>query len=164
MERKEEKKKEKNIGTEKALENCQKERDEYLAGWKRAQADFLNYKKEEAGRKEELLKYANEKLILKLLPILDNFYIAEKEMPKKLKEDQWAKGILKIKEQILEFLKREGVEAIESLGKEFNPIFHEAVEMVEKEGEKEGTIVEEVRKGYFFQDKILRPAKVKIAK
>jgi len=62
------------------LEKCQKQRDEYLAGWQRARADFLNYKKEEMEKITELLKYGNLDLILKILPILDNFEKAEKEI------------------------------------------------------------------------------------
>ncbi len=154
------------------LEDCQKLKDEYLAGWQRERADFLNYKKEEMGRIGELLKYAGTELILKLLPILDNFELAEKKLPGELKKDESIKGILQIKKQVLDFLKNLGIEQVDCLGKKFDPNFHEAVEDAPAEAKattgaevkESGIIIEEIQKGYKFQDKILRPAKVKISK
>ena len=81
----------------KQFEECQKQKEEYLNGWKRERADFLNYKKEEMERIGELIKYANEELILKIIPILDNFELAEKKLSGDLKENEWVKGILNIK-------------------------------------------------------------------
>ena len=74
---------------QKKLENAEKQAQEYLAGWQRARADFLNYKKEEMERIGEFLKYANEEFILKLLPILDNFTEAEKSIPEEKKDREW---------------------------------------------------------------------------
>ena len=147
---------------EKELAECQKKRDEYLAGWQRARADFLNYKKEEAERMKEIIKYANEDFILKLLPILDNFEKAQ-EASSELEDDEYLKGFLQIKTQLRDFLKSLGVEEVESVGKKFDPNFHEVVEEVEKEGES-GIIVEETQKGYLLEGKLIRPAKVKIIK
>ena len=81
------------------LKECQKLANEYLAGWQRSKADFLNYKKDEAERIGEFLKYSNEELILKILPILDSFEKAEKEISDDKKNDKFIKGILKIKIQ-----------------------------------------------------------------
>lgn len=145
------------------LKECQKQKEEYLAGWKRARADFLNYQKDEAKRKEELIKYANEKIILKILLILDNLYISEEKIPQNLKENESVRGLLQIKNQILDFLKSYGVEEIKAKGEEFNPEFHEAVEMVESK-EKSHIVLEEIRKGYIMNGKTIRPSKVKISK
>lgn len=154
------------------LETCQKQKDEYLAGWQRSRADFLNYKKEEMERIGELLKYAGEELVLKILPILDNFEIIEKKLPDDLRKDDNIKGLLLIKNQLLDFLKSQGVEEIKSQGQKFDPNFHEAVEEVGsdpakatagKEAEPR-TIVEEIQKGYKINGRLLRPAKVKISK
>jgi molecular chaperone GrpE len=158
------KNKEKGKEIEKQLIECRKLNEEYLNGWKRARADFLNYKEGEARRIGEFVKHENEKFILKLLPVLDNLYIAEKELPKELKNNQWVEGILKTKNQILDFLKGRGVEEIQSLGKKFDPNFHEAVGEVEKKGVEAETVVEEVKKGYLFHGKVIRPAKVRVAK
>jgi len=156
----------------KKLEECQKLKDEYLAGWQRAQADLLNYKKEELERIGELIKYADVGLVLKLLPILDNFELVEKKLPENLRNDENVKGLLQIKAQIKDFLKNQGVEEIKSLGEKFDPKFHEIVgeilpsEVLTKEGAKleSGTVVEEIQKGYKIHGQLLRPAKVRVTK
>jgi molecular chaperone GrpE len=148
----------------KKLEECQKQKDEYLKGWQRARADFLNYKKDEMERIEGFLKYVNEELILKFLPILDNFEKAEKETPEDLKNNQCIKGILQIKTQIQDFLKSQGIKEIESIGKKVDLNLHEIVGETEAKGKESGIIVEEIQKGYLIGDKLLRVAKVKIAK
>ncbi len=149
---------------QKELEEYQKQKEEYLEGWKRERANFLNYKKEEMERIEGLIKYANEELIMKFLPILDNLDIAEKKIPEDLKQDKNVKGILQIKTQILDFLKAQGVEEIESIGEKFDPNFHEGVGEVENKDKEQGIIIEEIKKGYKINGRLLRPAKVKVAK
>lgn len=162
------KKKGKQDDLKEKLEKCQRERNEYLAGWQRARADFLNYKKEETERMGEILKYANKELILKTLPILDNFEKAEKEVRNmKLDETKYKEiinGFLQIKTQFQDFLKNQGVEEIKSLGKKFDPNFQETVEEVKIENKEPGIVIEEVQKGYKLHGKLLRPARVKIAK
>lgn len=146
------------------LDECWKLKDEYLAGWQRTRAEFLNYKKEEMERVGELLKYAGEELILRILPILDNFEIAEKKLPENLKNDENIKGILRLKTQISDFLKSRGIEEIKSAEQKFDPNFHEAVEEVEAKDKESGVIVEEIQKGYKINNRLLRPAKVRVAK
>lgn len=152
----------------KKLAECQKLKDEYLAGWQRSRADFLNYKKEEMKRIGQLAKYAAEELILKILPILDNFEIAIKEVQNRKYKDMKIKEIIQgfsqIKNQIKEFLKSQGVEEIKCLGEKFNPEFHEVAEEKKIKDKQPGIVVEEVRKGYKLHDKVLRPSRVKIAK
>ncbi len=156
----------------KKLEECQKLKDEYLAGWQRTRADFLNYKKDEMKRIEDFLRYIREEFVLKILPILDNFDLAEKKIQEDLKNNDNVKGILQIKKQFQDFLKGQGVEEIKSRGERFDPNFHEAVEEIEiKENsltsssqERSGIIVEEIQKGYKINSKLLRPAKVRVTK
>ena len=148
----------------KKLEEYQKLKDEYLAGWQRSRADFLNYKKEEMERISELLKYAGEEYILRILPILDNFNVAEKKLAENLKKDESVKGLLQIKAQIQDFLKNQGLEEIKSLGERFDPNLHEVVEEIEAKDKQSGVIVEEIQKGYKINGHLLRPAKVKITK
>ena len=149
---------------QKLLEKCEKEKKEYLEGWKRERADFLNYKKDEMERIEGLIKYANEELILKFLPILDNLEIAEKNISENLKENEEVKGLLQIKTQILDFLKSQGLSEIKALGELFDPHFHEAIDEIEDKEKDSGIIIEEVRKGYLLNNKVLRPSRVKIVK
>ncbi len=148
----------------KQLEECQKLRDEYLTGWKRERANLLNYKKEETERISKLVKFANEELILKFLHILDNIYIAEEKLPPNLKENQWVRGILRIKTQILDFLKKEGVEEMKVLGKKFDPNFHEIVGETKKLGFEPDVVVEEIKRGYLLNGNVIRVAKIKISK
>ena len=146
------------------IKELKKERDQYLAGWKRERADFLNYKKEEAKRVGEIVRFSNQELILKILEILDNIYIAEAELPEELKENQWVRGILKIKIQILDFLEKQGVKEIKALGETFDPKFHEVVAEIKNQGSKPGTIIEENKRGYLLHNKVIRASRVKIAK
>ncbi len=147
------------------LEACKKEKEEYLNGWKRAKADFENYKKEEFRRMENFLSLERENLLLKIIPILDNFHRAEKEAKKeKGREEELVCGLLKIKKQIESLLKEEGVEEVRSLGEEFDPRYHEAVGTVEADPKKSGKVVEELQKGYLLNGKVIRPSKVKVVK
>ncbi len=146
------------------LENCQKARDEYLAGWQRERADFLNYKKEEVERTEALINTAQEELLLEFLAIFDDFQKAKKEIVKSAKDKKWLEGFLRIEQKFDRFLKKEGLERMESQGKLFNPQIHEAIEEVEKNDQKPGEIAEVLQEGYLFKGKLLRPAKVKVVK
>jgi molecular chaperone GrpE len=110
------------------------------------------------------VKYASSGMILKILPVLDNFNIACKKMPEKSKGNKEIKGLLQIKSQLEDFLKASGVEGIEVLGKQFDPSCHEIVELVEDKKKESGIVVEEVQKGYMIYGKLLRPAKVKAIK
>ncbi len=138
-------------------------KEDYLEEWKRERAAFLNYKNDESKRVEKAINFSNQVFIMNILDILDNIYLAEERLPEELKENKWAEGILKIKEQMLEFLKNNGVEEIDCLNKEFDPRFHEAVEMADSDSDS-GTILKEISKGYLLHSKVIRPSKVKIAK
>lgn len=158
---------------QKQLEECQKMKDEYLTGWQRSRADFLNYKKDEMERISSILKYGYEELILKILPILDNFERAEQQQKfflenfneqEKEKIDKIIQGFLQIKFQFSNFLKNLGVEEIEvKTGDSFDINFHEIIEEVESDGQV-NKIVEVIERGYKLWDKIIRPVKVKIGK
>ncbi len=146
----------------KELEKCREEAREYLMGWKREKADFVNYKKQ---REREMIKFrefANENIIISLLPIVDNFDLAIKHLPKELESSDWVKGILHIKNQLENFLKEAGVEEIKSVGEKFNPEYHEVISK-EKSDEPEDVIIEEVRKGYKMKEKMIRAARVNVA-
>lgn len=146
---------------EKKCEQCEK----YLENWKRERADFINYKKAEAERAESLAKYVTEDLIFRILPILDNFNIAEQHLTNEQKNDSHIKGLLQIKQQLDEFLKNNGVETIKmEAGDKFDPNIHEAIEQVVAENQESGIITDIIKKGYTLNGRLLRPAKVKISK
>lgn len=142
------------------LKHCQKEKDEYIRGWQRERADFINYRNEEQKREKDLRIFAKAKIILEFLRVLDNLERAEKEIPEKLKKEDWVKGIISIKNEFKDVLKKEGVEEIEKT-KLFDPEIHEAVEVGEG---KEDEILEVLQKGYFLEGQVLRPAKVRVGK
>jgi molecular chaperone GrpE len=149
---------------QKKINECERLKTEYLAGWQRVRAELLNYKKEEMERIGDILKYAGEGLILKILPILDNFEIIERKLPENLRKDESVKGLLLIKNQILDFLKSQGIEEVKSVGERFDPNFHEVIEEIKEKDKEPGIIIEEVQKGYTINGRLLRPAKVKVTK
>jgi len=149
--------------TESELEVCKKEKEDYLNGWKREKADFLNYKKDESERIKSILDYKINSLVFEFLPILDNFEMAEKQIPDEEKENnKFIKGLLQIKKDVYNFLKDLEVEELKSVGEKFNPHYHEAIEIVD--GNESEIIIEELVKGYKRGEKLIRPSKVKITK
>jgi molecular chaperone GrpE len=142
------------------LKTCEKERGEYLAGWQRAKADYINLEKRINQEKSEWIKFANSELILRFLPILDSLEEAMRHPPAGGQAD---KGIQQVYNQLKTILKKEGLEEIKSVGEKFNPELHEVIENTKGRG-KEGTIVEEVQRGYKLHGKVIRPSKVKIGK
>jgi molecular chaperone GrpE len=136
------------------LENIKKQAEEYLNGWKRAKADYLNREREIEKEKVEWIKFANLELILNLLPILDSFEACLGANVEN--NNEWSKGVLQIKQQFESFLKAQGVEKIETIGEKFNPELHE---VVEKRGEG-CEIIEEIQVGYILHGCAIRPAKV----
>lgn len=143
-------------------EDIVKKADEYLNNWKRSAADLINYKKDEMERMGFLGKYAKEDIIYKVLPIIDSIMLAQAHMPQELKNSTWMQGFNQIQNQITDFLKKEGIEEIKVLGEMFDPTTMEIVEQVD--GGQSGTVAQELQKGYKINDKILRPAKVKVNK
>lgn len=133
--------------------------EEYLAGWKRERADFINYKKEEAERISGFMKYANEEIVLKILPVLDNLLLAQVHI-----NDV---GLLQVIKQFEDLLQKEGVEPIKTIGEKFDANLMEAVaDTSDLAPSSDGatTVVAEIQRGYMFNGKLLRPAKVKITK
>lgn len=146
------------------LEECRERTDEYLNNWKRERADFLNYKKDEAKRMGEFIKFANEGLVLELLDIIEESIVARAQMPKEIQEkySEWIGGIDKIREKGFEFLRRNGVEQIKTVGEKFDPLLHESVGEVASDGGEAGMVVEEVKPGFTLHGRLIRPAMVKI--
>jgi molecular chaperone GrpE len=139
------------------LEKLQKQCDEYLNNWKRAAADFANYKKDEIERAGLLVGYAKEDMFTAILPIIDSIYLAAGSFGEQ--------GFMQVKKQIESFLKKQGIEEVKALGEIFNPETMEAVSEANSEEQiASGAVVEELQKGYKIGEKIIRPARVKINK
>ena len=147
----------------KETEELKNKVQELTQGWQRTQADFLNYKKQAAEDRNTLVNSANADLIYQILPVLDNFKLAADHMPKELEENNWAQGIKQVERQLESILQNEGLERIKTLGEQFDPNLHEAIEHIESD-KPANEIVIEILPGYIFNDKVLRPAKVKVSK
>ncbi len=142
----------------------EKQAAEYLAGWQRARADYQNLKKETDSRMGEYIAGANQALLMELLPLVDYFKNAFKHLPEDLKSSDWVVGIRHIQSKLEQVLAYSGVKEMEVVGELFNPELHESAGEVEVAGAEHGTIIEEVRTGFKLHDKVLQPARVKIAK
>ncbi|MBC7330677.1 nucleotide exchange factor GrpE [bacterium] len=140
------------------MEELKQELEEYRRALLQARADFENYKRRTARHFEEVGEFAKSELLKKMLPIVDDF-----ERALSFENNPYAEGMQMIYRQLVDFLKKEGVEKMETVGKEFDPNLHEAVGWVESE-DKDGIIVEEVQAGYTYKGKLLRPARVKVAR
>ena len=151
--------------SENELVLLQQKADEYLDGWKRAKADYLNYKKETEVRQREVIEFANARLIADLLPIYEHFKMAVRHVPADQAAVSWVQGFSHVLKQMQDFLKNLGIEEIKTVGEKFNPEFHESIESVTPENDHPpDMIMEEVQAGYTLQGKVVMPAKVKVTK
>lgn len=142
------------------LERIAKERDGYLDGWKRAEANLINYKKDELKRFQESVLYISEELLGDLIPVLDSFDLAMGTLEA---EGPIEKGIYLIKNQLESVLAKRGLSKIVvKVGDKFDPNRHEAIEEIE--GGESGTVAQELTPGYELGYKVLRPSKVKVFK
>ncbi len=142
-----------------ALAEEKEKAENYLANWQRSQADLENYIKRAEQEKSETVEFANTILVLDLLPILDDFERALVSLPVELDEQNWTEGIKLIYNKLKATLETQGLAEIKAKGEYFDPYFHEAAGQLEGE---EGIIIEEIRKGYRFRGKLLRPSMVMV--
>lgn len=132
---------------------------EYLDGWKRAKADFINYQREEKERVANLVKFSNQSILEDLVTVLDSFDLGLAT----IKDTDVKKGVFLIKNQLEELLKKYGLEKIEvKVGEKYDPALEEIVDL--KEDKEEGKILEVLTPGYKLYEKILRPARVIVSK
>ena len=143
----------------KELEEQKAKAEANLAGWQRAQADLANYKRRSEQEKEESIKFANANLVLKLLPILDDFERAVAHLPDDLADNPWIEGAKLIERKLKSCLESSGLSPIESVGEPFDPRLHEAIRQVPG---ADGIVVSEAQKGYRFLDRVIRPSKVAV--
>lgn len=162
--------------SQKKLEELEKQVNEYLDGWKRCKADFENYKKQQQDSLDNFRLYATEDILLKIIPVVDNFELAVNHIPQTPENKPWREGILHIKKQLDDILTSHGVKKIDSkAGDLFDPILHECVEKSEpssashiecekdSENPKNSPVIDKiVRNGYTIGDKLLRPVQVTI--
>ncbi|MDP3772561.1 MAG: nucleotide exchange factor GrpE [bacterium] len=149
------------------LKVCEQEKREHLEGWQRTKADLVNYKRDEAKRLEDLGRFITAGVLQDLLPVLDSFELALQSFKLSAMGATGGgheQGVLMIRSQMLDVLKKRGVRAIEVVpGEPFNPERHESLGEIESE-QASGTIAEEVQRGYTLGERVIRPARVRIVK
>src|SRR5438552_7430843 len=133
-----------------------------FARYQRLAADFENYKRRTRQDLAERTQYANEELLRKLLPVLDNFKRALDHAPEGI-DQRWFEGIELIARQFEDVLAAQGLSQIPAMGERFDPSRHEAIAREETDAHEEGTVVEEMQPGYRLHDRVLRPTLVKVA-
>jgi molecular chaperone GrpE len=140
--------------------------DEHWERLLRTTADFDNFKKRAAREKQEAIRFANEALIEKLVPVLDNFEMAINAAKAAGNEtaQSMQTGITMIQQQLKAALVEAGLEEIDAAGQKFDPNWHEAVSQQETTEVPEGHVVQQLRKGYKLRERLLRPATVVVAK
>ena len=148
----------------KKLEEKEKEAKENYDRLLRTAADFENYKKRAAREKEDWTKFANEDLIKGILPFIDNLERAVNHAQKVKDTGVLIEGIRLTLQQLLQALNKFGLSSFESIGKPFDPAMHEAMLVVETDKHEPNQVVEEFQKGYFLNDRLLRPATVSVSK
>jgi len=140
---------------EEALAEAKQKVEQYLANWQRTQADFVNYKRRSEQEREEIGKFANNQLILNLLPVLDDLERAFESITPQVARFKWVEGIRLIERKLQSALEAQGLSQIKALGEPFDPNLHEAT--MHSKGE-EGMVVQELQKGYMLHDRVIRPS------
>lgn len=146
------------------LDECSKERNQYKDALLRAQADLTNYKRRADEERGEQLKYANSRLILKILPVLDDFSLAINHAGKSDAGASWLEGVELIQRKLQNLVDSEAVTRIETEGRDFDPTEHEAMAYQESMDHDEGQVISVVREGYKLHSRVIRPALVILAK
>ncbi len=162
---KKEKKEEKKVSlTKEELETLNKKASDAEEKFLRAQAELINYRKRKDEEVSKQLKYANEALILEILPALDNFERAIKMDDDNLEDEvsKFLSGMKMVYASLTATLEKFGVKEIDALGKPFDPVYHEAVMKETVDDREKGVVLEVYQKGYILIDKVIRPAMVKV--
>lgn len=146
-----------------ALAENEQKLKELVDRLKRLQADFENYKKRVAREREEDASRVEDRVLLDILPLYDNFERAFRSYSHNNDVDSFIEGMERIFSQFNDLLRGQDVRPIEALGKPFDPSLHEALLSVESE-EKPNTVVEEFERGYLRGDRVLRPSRVKVSR
>ncbi len=145
---------------EEELEKIEEEKNTIYKKAQRLKADFVNFRRRSAKEKMGIGIQAKIELICEILPVVDNF---ERALDVKTDDEEFKKGVEMIYKQLVNTLKQEGLTEISTIDEKFDHKYHEAVEQVKDSEKESGTIIEEIEKGYLFEDRVVRPAKVKVS-
>lgn len=146
------------------LKACSQERQEYLEGWQRSKADFINARKEEEHARTLFRTFAKQDFLLQVLPVADSFEIAFSDKTAwEAAPQEWRVGVEYIYSQLKKILEDNGFSQTKPLGEKFDPALHEAAEIVPtEEKEKDGMILQVIESGYLLEGKVVRAPRVKV--
>ncbi len=142
------------------LGKVRKERQEYLEGWQRCKADSVNLKREAEARASRVAELLREELIHDIIPALDSFDMAAGSEAWASVSNGWRSGMEHVRDQLIEALRRHGIERIGKVGEPLNHAWHEVLEERDDVAGEEGTVARIVRFGYRTKERVLRPAHV----
>ncbi len=140
------------------------ERDQIKDQLLRTMADFQNFRKRVMDEKRQIEERANERFVLELLPVLDNFERGLAVMEKGGSIESLVDGVKAIDRQLRTVLEGQKVVRVPSVGQPFDPEVHEALAMVDSEEHEDGTVIDEIESGYKLGDRVIRPARVRVSK
>jgi len=146
------------------LAQARAEANEYLDGWQRSRAEFANYKKRVDRELAQANQTATGNVIKRYLNVLDDLERALKNRPQSDEGAAWANGIELISRKFRSILENEGVKAMDAEGQVFDPNLHEALSSEDNDEYDSGEIIEVVQQGYMLEDRVLRPALVRVAR
>ncbi len=146
---------------EEQLVKAQADAQKYLDNWRRAEADFQNYKRRADQERDDLRRFAGVALISNLLPIVDDLERAFGSLDGGLAGLTWLDGLRLIYRKLVMLLENAGVKPIDASGQAFDPRYHEAIAHIDGE---DGKVLSEVQRGYMLHDRVLRPAMVVVGK
>jgi molecular chaperone GrpE len=150
-------------GLRQELEDAQTRQAEYLDGWQRARAELANARKRFQREQEQAYGNARADVLVRLLPILDDFQRALENVPDELSAAPWIEGIHLIERKFQQLLEQEGVTAIQDAGHEFDPFLHQAVTHEPSDSVPAGHVISSLRTGYRLGDQVLRPSMVRVS-
>ena len=145
------------------LEEAKAKEAEYLDGWQRARAELSNARKRFQREREQAYAHAKGDVLLRLLPIADDFERALETLPENLAGESWIEGVRLVERKLQALLEQDGVASIEAADQEFDPFLHQAVTHEPSDQVPAGHIIAEIQRGYTLGDRVLRPSAVRVS-
>lgn len=146
------------------LSEAQSKADEYMDGWQRSRAEFANYKKRVERERRQMYQNASAGIIKNYLDIMDDLKRALENRPHDGDGAAWSEGIELIYRKLQATLENEGVQPMNASGQVFDPNLHEAISLEENLNHESGEIIEVIKEGYMMEERVIRPASVRVAK
>ncbi|MFH1201047.1 MAG: nucleotide exchange factor GrpE [bacterium] len=146
------------------LKTCKAEKEEYLTGWQKERANFINYKRQEDERRAMISESIRERILTRFLSVIDSFNMAfaDKEAWEKV-EDNWRLGVEYIYSQMNGIFEEYGVKEVGKVGESFDPNIHQSIDAIETDKkEQDHTVASVIQKGYRLGERVMRPARVNV--